>query len=213
MALLQKFFSPDGHKFYGLFDQVADKLQEMSITFHATLCHTTEDPFELLVDRLAKMEEENDVLTHKLFVELSKNFITPFDREDIHAMASGLDDIADLQYGVVRQMKSYGLQQVGVTSQYVAGEIKHFTSILLQTIKGLQDKRTLTSLKTHCLELRRITVTCDSRIDAAVAGLFPDHTEPVVIIKWMEHFQMLRALVDKCANAVGVIEAIIIKYE
>jgi len=211
MATLKKLFMPDGQKFYRLFDEVADNLQIMSKLFYETICAGN----GIMQTNLGKLDELGkaiDISTRKLFHELGKNFITPFDREDIHLLASGLDDIADLTYGSIRQMNNYGLTTPGNTTQYVAGEYKRLIALLGDTLKKLSDKRSLSRLETPCLEMRKIINTCDNRIDAAISGLFPSHTDVVDIIKWMEHYDILQVLLEKCENMVDTVEAIVIKY-
>jgi uncharacterized protein Yka (UPF0111/DUF47 family) len=211
MLSLQQLFTPDGQKFYKLFDEVADNLQQVSKEFYDSI-HNTDDKFKEHLTNLNALEIRNDHVTQRLFVALGKNFITPFDREDIHALTSGLDDIADLSYGVVRQMNSYGITNPGNASQYVAGEYKRFITLLSETISEFKNKRLLNNLSQHCIDMKRIIVNSDARIDAAITGLFPTQSDPIQIIKWMEHYEMMQVLIGKWENVVNVIESIIIKY-
>jgi uncharacterized protein Yka (UPF0111/DUF47 family) len=210
MASLQQLFMPEGQKFYKLFDEVAANLHEVSIEFHAAIHNHNERAAHLA--KLDELEKQNDNTTHRLFVELGRNFITPFDREDIHYLTSGLDDIIDLSFGVVRQLNSYGITDPGNTTQYVAIEFKRLNDLLVQTLNGLKNKRALSSLAMQCMDMKKIIVTCDARVDSAIAGLFPMESNPVEIIKWMEHYELLQALIGKYENAVNVLETIIIKY-
>lgn len=212
MQTLQELFMPQGQKFYKLFDEVAENLKKVSVAFHAALQTNGDGSFETHLNRLDALEKANDIVTHRLFVELGRNFITPFDREDIHSLISGLDDIADVAYGIARQMKSYAITNTGNSSVYVAAEFKRYIDFLVLAINGLKNKRSLSGLNNLCLEMKKIIMVCDSRIDAAITGLFPVEKDPVQIIKWMEHFDFMHGLLEKCENAVNVIESIIIKY-
>lgn len=211
MVSLQQLFMPEGQRFYKLFDEVAANLLEANAVFYAAV-YNSDNKFAAHLARLDELEKENDHVTHRLFVELGRNYITPFDREDIHFLISGLDDIVDLSFGVVRQLNSYGISEPGNSTQYVAAELRRFTALLAKTINGLKNKRDLSSLAIHCIDMKKIIVVCDARIDAAIAGLFPTHTDAIQLIKWMEHYELLHALIEKCDNAVNVLEAIIIKY-
>jgi uncharacterized protein len=211
MISLQKIFLPEGYKFFKLFDMVADNLVHMGDIFY-TAIYKPEKPFQAYMQMLDKYERDNDDLTHKLFIELGRNFITPYDREDIHYMAKGLDDIADLSFGIIRQMNSYGLTEPVNITKYVAGEFKRLVELLSGAVKRLSDKRNLSALGDTCVEMKKIIVACDSRVDAAIYGLFPSETDVVGIIKWMEHFELLQVLMEKCENVVHTIESIIIKY-
>lgn len=210
MLTLQKLFSPDGQKFYRLFEEVSANLKQASESFY-TAIHTP-DVLPEHLKKLDQLEHANDILTHKLFVELGRNFITPFDREDIHYLTVALDDIADLSYGVIRQMKSYGIKDAGNTTMYVAAEFRRLVTLLDKVLNGLRDKRQLAKLDNECVEMKKIILTCDTRVDAAITGLFPTQDDVVQIIKWMEHYELLHALLEKCENALHTIETIIIKY-
>lgn len=211
MVSLQQLFMPEGQKFYKLFDEVAENLQQATLEFYAAI-YNQDNSFAAHLSRLDELEKQNDNTTHRLFVELGRNFITPFDREDIHYLTSGLDDIVDLSFGVVRQLNSYGITNPGNTTQYVAAEFKRLTDLLVQILHGLKNKRNLSSLAMQCMEMKKIIVNTDARVDSAISGLFPMESNPIEIIKWMEHYELLQALIGKYENALNVLEAIIIKY-
>ncbi len=209
--MLQKLFMPDGQKFYKLFNEASDNLVVMGKIFYETIC-AGNGLMQQNLTKLDELEKSIDISTRKLFHELGRNFITPFDREDIHMLATNLDDVADLTYGTVRQLNNYGLTNPGNTTQYVAGEYKRLIILLTDAVKSLSNKSNLSKLEAPCKEMRKIINTCDNRIDAAITGLFPTNTNVVDIIKWMEHYDILQVLLEKCENLVDTIEAIVIKY-
>jgi uncharacterized protein Yka (UPF0111/DUF47 family) len=211
MLSLQQLFTPEGQKFYKLFNEVAENLKQVSQEFYDAI-HNTNGRFKEYLENLNGLEIKNDHVAQRLFVALGKNFITPFDREDIYALTAGLDDISDLSYGVVRQLKSYSLSDLGNASLFVAGEYKRFIALLAQTINEFKNKRALNNLAQHCIDMKKIIANCDARIDAAITSLFPTQSDPIEIIKWMEHYEMMQALIGKWENVVNVIESIIIKY-
>ncbi len=100
MALnsILKIFLPKDRIFYQLFESVADELVKMGEKLKEIVNEPSFEVRARLIKEVEDMEHVNDELTHRIFIELGKNFITPFDREDIHALASALDDIADYIY-------------------------------------------------------------------------------------------------------------------
>src|SRR5690606_12523440 len=112
MSTLTKLFSPGGKKFYDLFEQVADNLDAMASVFAAFIVAKERSERKSLLAQIERLENNNDDATHKLFVELGRNFITPFDREDIHFIATALDDVADNVWATAKQMYYFDIDLV-----------------------------------------------------------------------------------------------------
>src|SRR5690349_9073392 len=106
---LLKIFMPKDRVFYSLFEEIANTVATMGTTLKKVVCEPEFDRRASLVSELETMEHVNDELTHKVFTELGRNFITPFDREDIHYLASALDDIADYIFTSSKKIKFYRL--------------------------------------------------------------------------------------------------------
>ena len=102
-----KIFLPKDRVFFQLFESVVDVLVKMGEKLKEVVTEPDFDERAKLIKELEDMEHENDDLTHQIFTELGKNFITPFDREDIHYLASALDDIADYIYASAKKINFY----------------------------------------------------------------------------------------------------------
>ncbi|MBD0375934.1 MAG: DUF47 family protein, partial [Flavisolibacter sp.] len=102
---LKKLFSPKDKVFYGLFEEVANNGHIMAQKLAALINEEDFNTRATLIGPIEDLEHANDELTHRIFTELGRNFITPFDREDIHSLASALDDIADYIYGCAKKIK------------------------------------------------------------------------------------------------------------
>ena len=109
--ILQKFL-PKDKVFYSIFEQMTSNLDEMGETLVQSL--QTEDFVKRaeLFQQIENFEHKNDSLTHKVFIELGQNFITPFDREDIHQLAMALDDVADYIYAATKKITLYNLIEI-----------------------------------------------------------------------------------------------------
>ena len=212
MISFKKVFSANGSKFYLLFDEVANNLVNMVNIFTASIHEDNAVIRRSQLVQLFELEERNDFLTHKLFIELGKNFITPFDREDIHALISTLDDIADYLYATMKQINNYGIIAIPHPTKNVANNLQKLIKSLAEVIKRLQDKRNLDQLYPLCVEIKKMANLCTSLTDAAVSRIYMDEPGPIEAIKRLDHFELVHTLVDKCSTVVNVVESIIIKY-
>src|SRR5271170_2130243 len=102
-----KFFLPKDRVFYCLFEEVSATLVEMGDVFKNALQQQDLSKRDELLRTLEDYEHKNDEITHRLFIELGRNFITPLDREDIHYLATSLDDIADYMWGAAKRIVNY----------------------------------------------------------------------------------------------------------
>ncbi|MCB0699072.1 MAG: DUF47 family protein [Chitinophagales bacterium] len=212
MNALDKLFTPSGNKFFSLFEEADDNLRKLGQLFFETMNTDDKDARKGLLDRIEKLEQENDALTHRLFVELGKNFITPFDREDIHYMASSLDDIADFVWGTAKQMYYFDIVPIDDTTKEIANDLVKFTELLSDAIKGLRNRRELTALNSILTEMRGVASDGDNVISMAIFNLFNEEQPPINVIKLSDHYDMLQQLNNKCTDIINVLEGIIIKY-
>jgi predicted phosphate transport protein (TIGR00153 family) len=106
MSIL-KFFLPKDKVFYTLFESASANLESLAAKLVEVVNESDYNKRATIVKQMEDLEHENDKLTHNIFVELGKNFITPFDREDIHSLASALDDIADYIYATAKKLNFY----------------------------------------------------------------------------------------------------------
>ena len=104
---IMKIFMPKDRIFYSLFEDVAETVSKMGKTLKQIVTQPDFDKRAVLISQIEDLEHVNDDLTHKIFTELGRNFITPFDREDIHYLASALDDICDYIFASAKKSKGY----------------------------------------------------------------------------------------------------------
>lgn len=212
MSVLSKLFTPAGKKFYELFEQVAQNLGTMAGYFQQHLQTEDRKLRKPLLDKIEMMENKNDDVTHKLFVELGRNFITPFDREDIHFISSSLDDIADYMWGTAKQAYYFDIKLNNAVSGEIAGRLVNYIQLLHQIIKGMSDRKGLQAQIDILEQMRELVSTSDSIITKGVTGIFDEESNTVEIIKLSDHYNMLLHLNNKCGDVINVLEAMIIKY-
>lgn len=212
MSVLSKLFTPSGKKFYDLFEQVTLNLDKMAKVFQECVSIEDRRARKPVLDRVEGFEQRNDDATHRLFVELGRNYITPFDREDIHFMASSLDDIADYMWGTAKQMYYFDVEANSKGTQEVAATLTEYIQKLNEAIKGLRNQRDLKAMINILEQMRKLTSRSDKAIVQAQFDLVEEKTDAVEMIKLHDHYGMLQNLNNKCADVINVLEGMVIKY-
>ncbi|RYD58299.1 MAG: DUF47 family protein [Sphingobacteriales bacterium] len=212
MSVISKLFKPSGKRFYDLFEEVGSNMQEMSRLMVQVVYEPNAAVYGPLIVEMSRLEHKSDLATHRLFIELGKNFVTPFDREDIHGLAGTLDDIIDYMLSNVKMIQSYNLLSPNRTSQNVATGVQKIAKLLAVAVSQLKNKKSLDKLHDECMQIKKLSQSLDGMVDNAIAGLFADQDSPVLLIKMMGHYGIQQTLIAKCHDAADVLESIIIKY-
>jgi predicted phosphate transport protein (TIGR00153 family) len=207
-----KIFTPKDRVFYGLFEQVSSNLTQMGDIFLKAVNEKDFNKREALLKSLEEWEHKNDEVTHKVFIELGSNFITPFDREDIHYLATSLDDVADYIWGSAKRMMNYYINDVDETMLGFATIINKSITQLNKAVYGLRDMKDLRTLTEACVLINSYENEGDDMLDSGMMTLFSSNINAVDLIKKKDLYQMLEIVTDKCEDAANVIESIIIKY-
>ncbi|GAA4301889.1 DUF47 domain-containing protein [Compostibacter hankyongensis] len=207
-----KIFLPKDRVFYQLFEQVTDVLVQMGLLLQEAVDATAGDKRSELFKQIEHLEHVNDDLTHKIFVELGQNFITPFDREDIHYLASTLDDVADFIHGAAKRLQLYKITQPHYSISKLAGLICEAVAELKKGVHELRNMKNLRNITDACVRINSLENHADDVYDSAVADLFENERDAVTVIKKREILQSLETATDKCEDAANVLESIIIKY-
>lgn len=207
-----KIFTPKDRVFYGLFEQVSSNLTQMGDIFQKAVNEPDFNKREILLKSLEEWEHKNDEVTHKIFIELGSNFITPFDREDIHYLATSLDDVADYIWGSAKRMMNYYINDVDETMLGFGTIINKSITQLNKAVYGLRDMKDLRTLTEACVLINSYENEGDDMLDSGMMTLFSSNINAVDLIKKKDLYQMLEIVTDKCEDAANVIESIIIKY-
>lgn len=215
MAVLQSFlkiFMPKNNKFYELFEKVATNVEIMGSGLRDVVAETDFDKRASLITKLEDLEHENDELTHNLFTELGRNFITPFDREDIHYLATSLDDVADYIYASAKKINFYKVNPNDIGLQKFSELIEQGSAQLKIAVFGLRDMKNMRSITEALVKINSIENQADDIFDFSIERLFETEPDAKEVIKKREIYQVMEIVTDKCEDASNVIESIIIKY-
>lgn len=207
-----KLFTPKDKVFYSLFEEIADTVSKMGVVLKQLVYETDFDKRSALVSQLETMEHINDELTHKVFTELGRNFITPFDREDIHYLASALDDIADYIYAAAKKIKFYRVNPNDSGIQKMADLIEESSLQIRNAVMELRNMRNMRQITDALVKVNSIENQADDIYDMSIDRLFQTEPDAKEVIKKREIFQAMENATDKCEDAGNVIESIIVKY-
>jgi len=203
---------PKDKIFYSLFEEVSATLINMGEIFSKAVNEPDVALREKLLKSLEQLEHQNDDTTHKIFIELGRNFITPFDREDIHYLATSLDDVADYIWGAAKRMVNYQIMDADKNLEGFADVIMRSINALNTCVKGLRDMKDLRAISSACVLINSLENDGDNLLDSSMMELFSSQLSAIDIIKKKDLYQMLETVTDKCEDAANAIESIIIKY-
>lgn len=210
---LLKFFLPKDKVFYNLFESASANLEKLATRLVQVVNESDYNKRAVLIKEMEDLEHQNDQLTHTIFVELGKNFITPFDREDIHSLATALDDIADYMYESAKKINFYKIdptEDYGI--QKTADSIEQAVLAVNQAVKELRDLKNTQKIVECIIKINSYENSADDMFDLSIERLFDSDVDAKELIKKRELYQVLETVTDKCEDAGNVIESIVVKY-
>lgn len=202
---------PHDEKFYTFFEESTHVLVRAAQLLQK-FGTASVDERPSVVSKMHDLEHEGDTIAHNIFAELNATFVTPFDREDIHVLASALDDVMDNMDGVAARFVLYKIRTC-------PPKMQHLMEILYQSIKELEngvvllrDLRKAEQLRKILQKVNEYENLADDLFEEAIAELFEFERDPVQIIKLKEVYVGLETATDKCEDAANVLESILIKH-
>ena len=171
-----KFFLPKDRVFFQLFEGVAETVMQMGSKLKEVIHEPDFEMRAVLIKEIEDMEHTNDEYTHKIFTELGRNFITPFDREDIHSLASALDDVSDYIYATAKKINFYKVDPSDIGIQKLSELINHACAEVQKAVRELRDMKNLRRITDSMVLINSIENQADDVFDMSIERLF--ETEP-----------------------------------
>ena len=163
------------------------------------------------IARIRQEEHDADQLAHQALDRLDRTFITPFDREDIHALVGELDSIVDNINALAKRLASYHVKTLEPAFVKQAEILVQATVALSEAVKLLRKTRKLTDLQAKIIEVHRLENVGDDNHLAALSKLFEPGTDPLHLVKWKEFFQFMESAIDGCEDVGNTLERIVLK--
>jgi predicted phosphate transport protein (TIGR00153 family) len=211
MSNFIQFFIPQDRKFFPLFEKASGNLFQISKVLVEMVNSSAPEKRRELIKEIERLEHVGDNVTHEIFSELSTNFITPFDREDIHALVSSLDDIVDYIHGSAKRMDLYKISEIHPSVSKLAELVLQGAQELNVAVIALRKRKNLNLIKEACVKINSIENHADDVFDMTIANLFEEEKDAVKIIKMKEILSALETATDKCEDAANVLESILVK--
>lgn len=206
-----QFLLPKDDKFYNYFEQSTQNLLKAAELIKQ-LPNTTETQKQLVVRQIEDVEHRGDAITHEIFAELNKTFITPIDREDIHILASALDDILDNINGSAARFLLYKITDCPPIMSKLINILYASINELHRGIELVREWDKPELMREVLKKVNEYENEADAMFEMAVADLFENEKDPIKIIKLKEIYVGLETATDKCEDAANVLEGLLIKH-
>lgn len=198
---------PRERKFFDMFAEMAANIEQGAGVLRDLMVNYQN--VEESVQRIKAIEHKGDDLTHAVFIKLNQTFITPFDREDIHRLASSLDDVLDYVNSAADRLMMYKINVVPHAAGVLAGIIVRQAGELGKAVALLENNHK--ALLDHCVEVNRLENEADTVSRNAIAKIFEDEKDPINLIKTKELIEVLEIATDKAEDAANVLETVVLK--
>ncbi len=205
------YFIPKDRKFFPLFENASANLVAISEALKKLVNTDDLEVREPLHREIENLEHKGDDITHQIYLELGKTFITPFDREDIHSLASALDDIADYIHGSSSRILLYNVHESNDSIKQLADLISQGCMDVDKAIKELKNLNNVRVIADSCVRINSIENQADYIFDKAVGDLFDFEEDAKTIMKYKEVLSALETATDMCEDVANVLETILVK--
>ena len=198
---------PKEERFYDDFTAMAEQIRYGANLLDQMLA--PDRPIWDKADEIKEIEHKCDFLTHEIIQRLNRTFVTPLDREDIHALARSLDDVMDAIDASATVIRLYRLNTVRFGARELAQVITASAKSLRLALVALEQHK---GLITHAVEINRLENEADRIHQQAVSRLFDEEKDPLLVIKWKETLDFLEEATDRCEDAANVLEGVMVKH-
>ena len=197
---------PKEEKFFQDFLAIADELKNGAKLLEEMLA--ANPPAFDKAEEIKEIEHKCDFLSHEVYQRLHRTFVTPLDREDIHALARSLDDVMDEIDATAGYVRLYKVPSVRFGARELARIITDCTKAIRLAMVGLEDKKTVAE---HLVEINRLENEADRMHLEAVSRLLDEETDAILVFKWKEILDRLEDATDRCEDVADVIEGVVLK--
>ena len=201
---------PRNYRFYDLFEKSARNLVLASEALTDLLEHF--ENVEMKTGRIKDLEHAGDEVTHELYLQLHRTFVTPLDREDIAALAQRMDDVMDFVEGAATAIRIYGIERPTPAARSLADLIRLQCVQIERAVANLRKGSNLKKVQEQLVEIHRLENEADTQFLTASAELFRDEMGSADIIKWRDIYDQLERATDSAEQVAHVLEGIVLKH-
>lgn len=206
-----QYLVPKDKKFFPLFEQATQNLVLLAETLHEGV-NAPKDQRENFFKRVEVLEGVIEEIVHKTNLELSRNFLTPFDREDIYSLITAIDNVANYMYGAANRMRLYQIDKITKSIRKMTEITLESCQLIHVAVSDLKDMKNLKAIGDACKRIYKLENKSDNVFDKAVADIFENETDVKNIIRYKEVLSALESAADKCKGVANVLESIAVKH-
>jgi len=201
---------PRDEEFFELFEQVAKKCHEAAGHLKELLSGKGER-WAYSIEAIKKLEHECDDITHEVVNRLDRTFITPIDREDIHLLASDLDDVIDRIDGTARRVQIFKLTEPPAAGVFELTDIiQRITATIMDAVGKLRNDHQ--GVFNHSIKAKQLEEEGDALYQDILGRLFDEEKDPIRLIKWKEIYDNLETTIDQAEDVANDLESIALKH-
>lgn len=198
---------PKDEKFFDMFNQLADEIVKGAELLKEMVDHY-DDPAKSQ-KKIKDVEHAADAISHDIIRKLNASFITPFDREDIYALANGLDDILDLIDASAQRFVMFHVEKPTPAAKELVFLLLKSCQTIQKAVAILHGK--IDPISAFCKEVHSLENEADRVWREAISHLFDSEIDPITLIKWKEIYDTLETATDKCEDAANILESVVVK--
>lgn len=198
---------PRDTAFFQMFEQLAQRLKSAAMLLSELFAHP--DQVDHFAAAIKALEHEADTITHEIISRIDQSFVTPIDREDIHLLASRLDNVVDLVDGTARRAVMFHITDVHQSARLLCDVLVRATDNLAAAVPRMKDSRFVVA---QAREVKLREEEGDALYHEAVGELFKGNPDPLEVIKWKELYDTLERALDQCEDVANVLESIALKH-
>jgi uncharacterized protein len=202
-------FIPKEEKFFDLFEELADKIEEGGLLFTDFL--ENYERAEAKIMQIEEVEHEADIITHRIYEKMYKTFLTPFDREDIYALVNKMDTIMDIIEGCAIRMSLYKIKKPAEELIELAHILNKAIIKVKEILYALRNRENARIILDACVVINTAENEGDVVLRRAVSRLFKHEKDVIELIKWKEIFERLEEATDVCEDVSNIVEGIVLK--
>lgn len=198
---------PREEKFFQDFITLADRIVSGATLIESMLA--SDPPAWDIALQIKQVEQECDSLTHQIIQRLNRTFVTPIDREDIHSLATSLDDVMDAIDAAANVMRRYRMVAVRYGARELASLIWQSAMQVRVAVEALERRE---GVHARAVEVNRLENAADDVHDESLRRLFEEERDALTVIKWKEVLDLLEEATDRCEDVANVLEGVVVKH-
>jgi predicted phosphate transport protein (TIGR00153 family) len=198
---------PKEEKFFNDFTALADRIVSGATLLERMLA--SDPPAWDTALQIKQIEQECDSLTHNIIQRLNRTFVTPIDREDIHALATSLDDVMDAIDAAANVVRRFRIASLRYGARELASLTWQSAMQVRVAVEALEKRQ---GVHERAVEVNRLENAADDVHDEALRRLFDEEKNAITVIKWKEMFDLLEEATDRCEDVANVLEGVVVKH-